>query len=41
MAIHIREFETDRGVRKLALTLGGAEAIRVSAENELWDARQG
>lgn len=37
MAIHIREAETDRVVRKLALTLGVSltEAIRISAENEL------
>jgi antitoxin VapB len=37
MAIHIREIETDRVVRKLAQALGVSltEAIRISAENEL------
>jgi antitoxin VapB len=37
MAIHIREVETDKVVRKLAQTLGVSltEAIRISAENEL------
>jgi antitoxin VapB len=37
MAIYIRDIETDRVVRKLALTLGVGltEAIRISAENEL------
>ncbi|MGL4487921.1 MAG: type II toxin-antitoxin system VapB family antitoxin [Rhizobiaceae bacterium] len=37
MAIHIREAEADRAVRKLAGVLGVSltEAIRISAENEL------
>ena len=37
MAIHIREPEADKAVRKLAAVLGVSltEAIRISAENEL------
>ena len=37
MAIHIREAEADKAVRKLAGVLGVSltEAIRISAENEL------